>query len=675
MIGPMEAQVAYDSGPLWSALAEAADILERNPEEAERRALATLELAPGQSQALQIIVCAKRAQGDIAGARAVLEGMAAELPGLAAIHYELGVLLAEMGEHRAAIGALRRVVDLEPKHPQAWRALGDALVQSGKTQEAANAYAQQFASSIQDLKMLEQLNALSPEHAEAAEDMLREYLSICSTDPLALQMLGQMYMRATQFESAESVFKRALDIVPTFRSVRLDYISALRQQLKYEEENKQLDVLLEDEPDNLEFRCLKAVALSTSGQAEEGVQYGHELVCSKPDEPKVWLAYAQTLRVVGRPKDCIAAFRKALELEPRLGEAWWALSNLKTFRFDPPDVHAMRAELARSDTTEENREFLHFALGKALEDLSEHQEAFQQYSQGNALIRARYPYDIEDVSKAVAHEKRRFTREFFAARGSDGCPSSDPIFIVGLPRSGSTLVEQILASHSAVEGLGELPSFTAVLRKLQAERPDGESELDPAVLDRGALQALGAEYLERCRGYRKLERPYFTDKMPSNFHHLGFICIALPNAKIIDVRRHPLACCFSNFKQIFPFRQGPSYDLCDIGRYYRAYVELMAHFDRVLPGRIHRVIYEDLVRDPEAEIHRLLNYCGLPFEEASLRFYETNRGIRTISSEQVRRPMYTDSVGQWRHFEPWLGPLKAALGPVLESYPAAPDVF
>jgi len=530
-------------------------------------------------------------------------------------------------------------------------------------------------SSIQDLKMLEQVNALGPEQADAAEEVLREYLNICSTDPLALHMLGQMYMRATQFESAESVFKRALDIVPTFRSVRLDYISALRQQLKYVEESQQLDVLLGEEPDNLEFRCLKAVALSTSGQARDGVQYGHELVTSNPDQPRVWLAYAQTLRVVGRQRDCIAAYRKALEFDPRLGEAWWALSNLKTFRFDAPDMHAMRVELARSDTTEDNREFLHFALGKALEDVGEYQEAFRQYTQGNALIRARYPYNIEDVSASVAHEKRRFTRQFFADRGSRGCQSPDPIFIVGLPRSGSTLVEQILASHSAVEALGELPSLTAVLRKLQAGRPDEESEFDPAALDDEAFKTLGSEYLEHCRGYRKLERRYFTDKMPSNFHHLGFICATLPKAKIVDVRRHPLACCFSNFKQIFPFRQGPSYDLADIGRYYRAYVELMAHFDHVLPGRIHRVIYEDLVRDPEAEIRRFLDYCGLPFEEASLHFYETNRGIRTISSEQVRRPIYTDSVGQWRHFEPWLGPLKAALGPVLELYPAAPNVF
>src|SRR5262249_49396074 len=248
----------------------------------------------------------------------------------------------------------------------------------------------------------------------------------------------------------------------------------------------------------------------------------------------------------------------------------------------------------------------------------------------------------------------------------------------GLARSGSTLVEQILASHSAVEALGELPSLTAVVRRLEAERAEdqSDSDSDPAdLLDGVDLKALGDEYLERCRGYRKLARRHFTDKMPTNFHHLGFICATLPKAKIIDVRRNPLACCVSNFKQIFPFRQGPSYDLNDIGLYYRAYAALMAHFDRVLPGRVHRVIYEDLVRDPEAEIRRLLDYCQLPFEEACLRFYETDRGIRTISSEQVRRPIYTDSLGQWRHFESWLGPLKAALGPVVDSYPAAPDML
>jgi hypothetical protein len=333
-------------------------------------------------------------------------------------------------------------------------------------------------------------------------------------------------------------------------------------------------------------------------------------------------------------------------------------------------------ELLREDLTDDNREFLHFALGKALEDDRAYRESFEQYWRGNSLVRARNPYNIDDVPENVAREKRRFTREFFAVHGNAGCPSPDPIFIVGMPRSGSTLVEQILASHTAVEGCGELPSFGTIVRNLEGMQTDqtgSESDDVAGIFNGEDPRALGEEYLERCRNYRRLSRPRFTDKMPSNFHHLGFICATLPNAKIIDVRRHPLACCFSNFKQIFPSRHGPSYELTDIGRYYRGYIELLAHFDRVAPGRMHRVIYEDLVRNPEPEIRRLLDYCGLPFESPCLRFYETDRGIRTISSEQVRQPLYRDSVEQWRHFEPWLGPMKAALGPVLDVYPAVPD--
>ena len=670
-----QAKSVPEGVPLWSVLAEAAQPLESNPREAEQRVREVLKNAPGQSQALQLLVDAMRTQGDMAGARATLESMAAELPEIAAVHFELGLLLADMGDSEAALRSLSRVVELEPQHSQAWRALGDALVQTGDAEGAARAYSQQFASSVTDLKTLEQLSAVEAGQMDVAEDVVREFLNIYPTDLAALELLGRMHMRINQFESAESVFRRALELAPSFRSARLGYVSALHKQLKPEEENRELDILLQDEPDNTEYRALKAMALFASGKVEEAVGYCEDMLRAEPKLHQYWLVYGHALRVAGRQEDCIAAYRKAIELEPRLGEAWWGLANLKTFRFMPADVETMRRELARADLTGENGEFLHFALGKALEDLAVYEESFAQYDRGNTLVRARNPYNIDEIAENVGREKRRFTHEFFLAHAGMGCPSPDPIFILGLPRSGSTLVEQILASHSSVEGGGELPSLAATVRRLEAKQADQEGPAggDAAALFQGEnLQALGEEYLERCRAYRKSSRPFFTDKMPSNFHHLGVICAILPRAKIIDARRHPLACCFSNFKQIFPFRQGPSYDLADIGRYYSGYVELLAHFDRVLPGRIHRVIYEDLVRDPENEIRRLLDYCGLPFEEACRRFYETDRGIRTISSEQVRRPLYKDSVEQWRHYEQWLGPLKAVLGQVLDAYPAAP---
>jgi tetratricopeptide (TPR) repeat protein len=666
-----------EAGPLWSVVAAAAHLLESDPAAAERQLRAVLKVAPGQQQALQLLTDARRAQGDMATARAQLESMAAELPQLASIHYELGLLLAELGEIDEAIRSLSRVLELEPKHPQAWRAFGDALAQKGDIPGAANAYARQFASSLTDLQTLEQVSALELDQAEIAESMLREYLNVFPTDLAALELLGKLHLRAGQFETAEEVFKRALDIAPSFQNARANYISALHQQLKPDEELRQLEILLEDDPENPEYRRVKAQALSATGQLEEAIRCCEDLLRTGADQPDSWLTYAHVLRVAGRQDACIAAYRKVLELDSHRSEAWWALANLRTFHFSAADVQAMRSELIRQELSDEHREYLHFALGKALEDLREYEASFGQYKQGNAFIRARNPYDIEIVMQSIAREKRRFTRAFFDAHAKEGRPSSAPIFILGLPRSGSTLVEQILASHSLVEGAGELPSLTAIVRRIESNETDenGSGDDADALLKGESLKALGEEYLERCRTHRKTSNPYFTDKMPTNFHHLGWICAMLPNARIIDARRDPLDCCLSNFKQIFPGLRGPSYDLGDIGRYYRGYVELLAHFDHVLPGRIHRVIYEDLVRDSEREIRRLLDYCGLPFEEACMRFHETERGIRTISSEQVRQPIYNDAIAQSRNYDPWLGALKAALGPVLEAYPSAPDSF
>lgn len=673
-----EYQALSEGEPLWSILARTADLLETDPVKAGQAAEAALRVAPGQQQALQLLVAARRAQGDVAGARTALESMATETPRLASVHYELGLLFTEAGDNEAAVRALSRAVELEPAHPQAWRAIGDALIRTGDMSGAADAYAKQFASSNLDLKTLEQVSAVEPDQVHEAQNVLREYLNTCPTDLMAVQMLGRMYMRANLFEPAEKVFVHALGVDPGFRAARLDHASALRQQMKYAEEIRDLDILLESEPDNPDYRRMRVTALSAAGRTAEAVQYCEGLIGAEPQRPEFRLALAYALRTVGHQDGCIAAFREAVRLDPGFGEAWWGLANLKTFRFSPEDLECMRHQLAREDIAEESRQYLHFALGKALEDSGDYRHAFAHYSRGNVLIRAKHPFDAAEIDRNIAREKQRFTPEFFRARENQGCPSTAPIFILGLPRSGSTLVEQILASHSSVEGAGELPCINAIVLRLETNltaRTETAGD-DAAVLFADEdPRALGEEYLERCRMHRKLGRAFFTDKMPNNFHHLGVIATILPNAKIIDVRRHPLACCFSNFKQIFPSRQGASYDIADIGRYYRGYVELMAHFDRVLPGRVHRVVYENLVTDPEHEIRRLLDYCGLPFEENCLRFHETERGIRTISSEQVRLPVYTDSLEQWRHFEPWLEPLKMALGPVLDSYPATPEGF
>ncbi len=433
----------------------------------------------------------------------------------------------------------------------------------------------------------------------------------------------------------------------------------------------QIDRLLRDEPRHPAYRALKGAALGQIGEYEQAIACYADVLKAYPNQPKGWMSYGHALKAVGRQADSVAAYRKAVTLQPTLGEAWWSLANLKTVRFTPQDIAVMRAGLARGDLDGEDRYHLDFALGKAMEDARDYAGAFEHYAAGNALRRTSVVYDAEETSDHVRRSRATFTREFFGARKGWGNPAPDPIFIVGLPRAGSTLLEQILATHSQVEGTMELPDIIAIARRLSGRKARSEASNYPEMLadmPPDELRGLGEEYLERTRVQRKLGRPFFIDKMPNNFAHAGLIHLILPNAKIIDARRHPMAGCFSAYKQHFARGQGFSYDLTDLGRYYADYVALMAHFDEVLPGRIHRVLYERMVDDPEDEVRRLLDYCGLPFEAKCLQFYQNDRAVRTASSEQVRQPIFRDGVDQWRNFEPWLGPLKAALGPVLQEY-------
>jgi tetratricopeptide (TPR) repeat protein len=381
------------------------------------------------------------------------------------------------------------------------------------------------------------------------------------------------------------------------------------------------------------------------------------------------------LKTVGRQAEAVAAYRRATEQAPHLGEAWWSLANLKTVRFEPADLEVLQAGLVAPGLDDEDRLHLHYALGKALEDAGAYGRAFEHYSLGAAIRSGQLRYSAARTGEQVARAKALFDEAFFEARKGWGCPAPDPIFIVGLPRSGSTLVEQILSSHSQVEGTMELPDMPAIAHRLDGPAKRGEAGDYPeslAGLGPEALKALGEQYLDGTRTQRKTGKPLFIDKLPNNWLHVGLIQAILPNAKIIDARRHPLGCCFSAFKQHFARGQGFSYDLADVGAYYADYVDLMAHFDRVSPGRVHRVFYERVVEDTEGEVRRLLAHLGLPFEPACLAFWTNERAVRTASSEQVRQPIFSEGLDQWRRFEPWLDPLKAALGPVLDAYPDAP---
>jgi tetratricopeptide (TPR) repeat protein len=669
---------AEQTGTLAAALAQAGKLLGPRPDLAAEQAREILRAAPDHAQALFILAAALRAQGDAAQAREILDRLVKALPNSADAHCELGLALSDLGDSKGAIAMLTRATHINGKHAQAWRALGDEKTLAGDTAGADDAYARHIEASVNDPKLLEAAAALRQNELPVAERMLRGFLKLHPTDVTAIRMLAEIAARLRRYDDAEKLLRRALELAPGFTAARNNYASILYRNSKPQAAIEQTELLLQKDPRNPGYKAIQAAALSFIGEYDRARALFEQLLKAHPQNPKGWMSYGHVLKTMGRREESIAAYRKSIAQLPNLGEAYWSLANLKTFRFTGDDLAAMRAQLARSDIGDEDRFHLHFALGKALEDAGEYAESFEQYIAANALRRKSQPYHREQTEKFSSRLRSVYTREFFEAREGAGSAAADPIFVVGLPRSGSTLVEQILSSHSQVEGTMELHDIAQITRELGKWALASEDDSYPeavAELPLERFRELGEEYIRRTRIQRKLNRPFFIDKMPNNFFHAGFIHLILPNAKIVDVRRHPLGCCLSGFKQHFARGQAFSYGLEDIGRYYADYVSLMAHCDGAMPGRIHRVFYEALVANPEAQVRALLDYCGLPFEAACLRFYENDRAVRTPSSEQVRQPIYRDATDHWHNFEPWLDPLKAALGPVLTAYPAVPPVF
>ena len=576
----------------------------------------------------------------------------------------------------AAETQAREIIRVAGEHPAALRLLGAALRRQGETEAAEAAYLRSVRASVGDPALIEAATALCENRLAVAEQTLRAVLKARPTDVAAIRMLAETGMRLGRYDDAEKLLARCVELAPGFTAARHNYATVLYRQNKPEAAIVETDRLLAEDPRNPGYRNLKAAALGRIGEYEAAIELYASVLKDQPGQPKVWMSYGHALKTVGRQGESIEAYRRTLALAPQFGEAWWSLANLKTVSFSAADVAAMEGQLKRGDLTDEDRFHMEFALGKAREDLGAFEASFGHYARGNGLRRQGLDYEADETTDQMRRARDLFTPAFFAARAGQGCQAPDPIFIVGLPRSGSTLVEQILASHSSVEGTQELPDIITLARRIggrarrasEGRYPEALGELTAA-----DLRSLGEEYLARAAPHRKRGTPFFIDKMPNNWAHLGLIQLILPNARIIDARRHPLGCGFSGFKQHFARGQGFTYDLTDIGRYYADYVALMAHFDAVLPGRVHRVIYEAMVADPEAETRALLAACGLPFEDACLRFYENDRAVRTASSEQVRRPIFTDAADHWRNYDPWLGPLKAALGPVLDAYPRAPD--
>ena len=525
-----------------------------------------------------------------------------------------------------------------------------------------------LATSTNPQRLLDAGAALVENRLDVAERLLRAHLKDDPFDVAAIRMMAELAGRIGRLGDAESLLRRAIELEPAFTAARANLALVLNRTGRHADALELLDTILAEEPDEIGHLNLKAAILGRLGRFDEAIATYRAVLARAPRQPRLLLSLGTMLKTIGKLDEAIPAYRAALDFQPSLGEAWWSLANLKTFRFTETDIATMRSVLADPALGPEDRVHLDFSLGKAMHDAKDYAAAFAHYRAGNSLRLESQPYHAAEVTTLVDRSIAVATPDLFAP-GRGGETAGDPIFVLGMPRAGSTLVEQILSSHPQVEGTGELPDLPALARSA------GQYPGVLTTLTREQRTDLGADYLRRAAIQRQTERPRFIDKLPNNWQFVPFILATLPNATIIDIRRHPIGCCVANYRQHFARGQAFTYDLADLGHYYRDYVRLMAHIDTVAPGRVHRIFYEQLVDDTEAQVRALLAACNLPFDLACLSFYETERAVRTPSSEQVRQPIYRDALDEWRHYEPWIGDLVDALGPVTASYPAAPATF
>jgi len=623
-----------------------------------------LPQVPENRDVLYLIAVSQRYLGRAADALATLARFEKIHPDYGRLFQERGHCLRATGDPAAAVAAYRQAVFRNHTLVASWRALSELLRQLGETDEAGTA-----AAHIQTLTRLpKEVVAATSMFAEGelspAEQLIRQYLLRHPKDVEAMRLLAQIGVKLDVLDDAEFLLESVLTFAPDYNAARYDYVNVLSQRHKYTRALAEAEKLLAVEPDNALFRTAHANVCVGLGRHADALQTFRELLPIAAQPADLHLSIAHALKTLGQQSQAIESYRAAAAARPGFGDAYWSLANLKTYRFTDDELTRMRSDEAREGIAPVDRYHLCFALGKALEDRGDYPASFSYYERGNALKKKESRFSIDALESTVRAQESLCTREFFAARAGFGCERPDPIFIVGLPRAGSTLLEQILASHSQVEGTMELAEIPRLVHHLNGREQSGQPGHYPQILaqlDAATFLKCGEKYVADTQAYRH-GKPFFIDKMPNNFRHVGLIHLILPNAKIIDARREPLSCCFSNFKQLFASGQEFTYGLEDIARYYRAYVDLMAHWDRVLPGKVLRVQHEELVEDLESQVRRMLEFLGLAFEPTCLEFYKTERSVRTASSEQVRQPIYKEGLDQWRNYEPWLGPLEAALG-------------
>ncbi|MDE2466083.1 MAG: sulfotransferase [Alphaproteobacteria bacterium] len=659
-----------------AAIAAAARYLPQDPVRAEAEIRSVLNKVPQSPEALLVLAEALRRQARNREALGILTPLGERKPSWPVVQHELGLaLLSQDGATVAAMSALRRAVELDTSFAAGWRALGDALYRLGQIEEADRAYGRFVQGAAGDPLLRDAMDALQNGRPDSAEAQVRLRLASEPTDIVAARVLALICRQTDRIEEAERLLGEVVRRAPSFWLAQMDYIDVLFAQGRFLKALESIETLLAMRPADADLLRLKLRGLADLGDFDGAVSIARQLLALNPSTPGALLQLAHLLRVTGGRDEAIDLYKRAIALDPHCGAAYMGLADMKTYRFTEADAAAMTRALDKKNLDQETCLAFRFALGQALDQLGRFEEAFRNFAVGNALERMRVHFNSDAIDGFVLRSIQNLTPSFFARRVDTGSKDHKPIFIVGMPRSGSTLVEQILASHSDVEALGELPTIHTLASKLTRGRGDLAYPQALCGATDGQFAELAGIYVQQVEILQRTQRRRVIDKLPNNFLHVGFIHLLFPNASIIDVRRHPMACGLSNFMHLFGRGHEFSYRLRDIGRYYRAYVELMTHYDAVLPGRIHRVIYEDLIAQPEIQIRALLASCGLGFEGACLNPHATQRPIVTPSAEQVRQPLRRGADDHWRHYALWLEPLADALGPVLEAYPALPSAF
>jgi tetratricopeptide (TPR) repeat protein len=628
-------------------------------------ALTALSLQhPNSRDVLYLRALNLRLAGRIADALPVLDSLERLHPRCSRLYQERGQCYVVLQDLPKAIDAFVQGVKANPALPASWDMLKRLLRITGDAGGATTAAHQLATLKRLPPQVVQATSLFSEGDLAPAESVIRAYLRQDGGNAVAMRMLARILLERDVLPEAEELLLSVLKQAPDFHAARLDYAMVLLRQRKYPQSQREAQQLLQHDPHNREYLKQYGAACIGLGDHETVIELYEKLMTGMapgPEESDLRLWRGNALKTAGRHREAVADYHAARTGRPDSGVAWFSLANLKTYRFADDEIAHMRTLESLPTTSGPDRCYLSFALGKAFEDRGAYADSWGYYERGNHIKRSgsRYrPDAAEDTTRLL---QQVCTAEFFAARAGWGAMDPAPVFVLGLPRSGSTLVEQILASHSQVEGTQELGEIDRYAGEVGSRGLESLSSAD--------VRKLGERFMTHTRPYRRLGRPLFIDKTPDNFWHIGLIRLMLPHAKIIDARREPMACCFGNLKQLFGIdRQEFSYSIDDVARYYRTYLELMRHWNTVLPGRILTVQHEDVVADLEGSVRRILGHCALPFEPACLKFHQTRRSVRSASSEQVRQPITRMAVDQWRHYERWLAPLEAALGDALDRY-------